>query len=59
MTQNVVFDDYGHIVPPSHRVVKGHYLEVHRNNNDGDIYYLDESKIAIISAFSVVLLWKQ
>ena len=35
--------------------VYGHYLEIHQNNTkDGDIYFLDVSKTAIVSAFSVV-----
>ena len=52
--EDVASDDYGYIVPPLHRVVEGHYLEILRNNNDGDICYLDESMTAIVSAFSVV-----
>ena len=54
VTENVVSDDWGYVIPPSHRVLEGHYLEIHRNNYDGDIYHLDESKTAIVSAFSVV-----
>ena len=54
VTDCVVSDDYGHDIPPMHRVVEGHYLEVHKATNDGDIYFLDDSKTAIISSFSVV-----
>ena len=54
VTEDIVSDDYGHLVPPLHRVVEGHYLEIHKNNNDGDVYYLDESKKAIVSSFAVV-----
>ena len=37
VTENVVSDDYGYAVPPSYRVVKGHYLEIQTNNSDEDI----------------------
>ena len=55
ITEDLVFDDYGHFFPPLHQVVQGQYLENHQNNTkDGDIYFLDVSKTAIVSAFSVV-----
>ena len=52
-TEDLVSDDYGHFFPPHHRVVEGHYLEIHKNIDDG-VYYLDVSKTALISGFSVV-----
>ena len=52
-TENIVSDDYGHFFPPNHRVMKGHYLEIHKNIEDG-LYYLDVSNTAVISAFSIV-----
>ena len=33
--------DYGHCLPPQHRVVEGNYLEVHKDNNDNSVYYID------------------
>ena len=53
-TEELVKDDYGHDFPPQHRVVEGHYLEIHKTNKEGDLYYLDENRTAIISAFAVV-----
>ena len=53
-TEGVVSDDYNREFPPLHRVVEGHYLEMHKTNNDGDIYYLDEDRAAIVSAYCVV-----
>ena len=53
-TEGVVSDDYNHDFPPLHRVVEGHYLEMHKTNNDGDIYFLDEDRTAIVSAYCVV-----
>ena len=53
-TTSLTTDGYGHEFPPLHRVVEGNYLERHLTNNDGDVYYLDETKTAIISAFAVV-----
>ena len=47
-------DDYNHTFPINHKVVKGHYMEVFKETKDGDIYYLDLMKTAIISCFSVV-----
>lgn len=54
VTEDVVSGDYGYVVPPSHRVAEGHYLEIHRSNNDKDNYYLNESKTTIVFAFSFV-----
>ena len=53
-TERVVSDDYHHNFPPLHRVIEGHYLELHKANNDGDLYYLDTDRTAIVSAYCVV-----
>ena len=47
-------DDHNHRFPINHKVVKSHYMEVFKETKDGDIYYLDLIKTAIISCFSVV-----
>ena len=43
--------DYRHTFPPGHRVVEGHYLEIYNENNDGTLYYIDNTREALISAF--------
>ena len=53
-TMNEITDDYGHCLPPQHCVVEGNYLEVHKDNNDNSVYYIDYAQKAIISAFCVV-----
>ena len=53
-TETTVSDDYNHEFPPLHRIVEGNYFEIHKTSNEGDIYYIDWKKKAIISAFSVV-----
>lgn len=53
-TKTLVTDDYNHEFPPLHRVVEGHYLEIHSTGKDGDVFYLDQRRTALISAFSVV-----
>ena len=53
-TEELVRDDYGHDFPPFHRVIEGHYLELHKALKEGDVYYLDEQRTAVISAFAVV-----
>ena len=53
-TDNVV-DDYNHEFPANHRVVKGNYLEVQKEMNDGStLYYVDKTRQAMVSEFSVV-----
>ena len=46
--------DYRHTFPPGHRVVEGHDLEIYNENNDGTLYYIDNTRKALISAFCVV-----
>ena len=53
-TETTVSDDYNHEFPPLHWVVEGNYFEIHKTSNEGDIYYIDSKKKAIISPFCVV-----
>lgn len=50
----IIKDDYGHAIPANTKVVQGYYFEIYKETNDGDLYYLDTSKSAIISCYSVV-----
>ena len=47
-------DDCNHTSLINHEVVKGHYMEVFKETKDGNICYLEVTKTAIISGFSVV-----
>ena len=47
-------DGYNHTFPANCKVIKGHYLEIFKETKDGDAYYLDDNKTALISCFSVV-----
>ena len=43
-------DDYPYyLITVTIILIKGHYLEVFKETKDGDIYYLDNKKVAIIS----------
>ena len=53
-TESEVTDDYRHTFPPAHRVVEDHYLEIHRETNNGTVYYVDHIRKALISAFCIV-----
>ena len=46
-------DSYNHTFPANHKVVKGHYLEIFKETKDGDVYYLDDNKTALILCFVV------
>ena len=52
-TTESVKDDYGHYIPANTKVIEGNYLEIFKETREGDLYYLDTSKLAIISCFSV------
>ena len=52
-TAESVKDDYGHYIPANIKVIEGNYLEIFKETKEGDLYYLDTSKLAII-CFSVV-----
>ena len=43
-----------HTFPPLHRVVKGNYLEQHKETSDGSVYYIDYKHTAMISAFCLI-----
>ena len=46
-------DDYRHTFSPAHRIVESHYLEIYKEINDGTLYYIDNTRKALISAFCV------
>ena len=46
--------DYRHTFPLAHRVMEGHCLEIYKETNDGTLYYIDNTRKALISAFCVV-----
>ena len=52
-TTKVTTDDYRHTLPPKHRVIKGNYLELHTDDKDGFIYYVEKKKEAIVSSLCV------
>ena len=54
VTTDEIQNDYGHIFPPQHKVMEGHYLEEHKIKGDSTIYYIDDKRKAIVSGFSVV-----
>ena len=53
-TQETITDSYNHKFPPYHRVIEGNYLELHKEQKDSDLYYVDYRKTALISAFAVI-----
>ena len=53
-TEATTSDDYNHEFPPFLRVIKSNYFELHKSTNDGDVYYIETKKKAIISTFCVV-----
>ena len=46
-------DDYQHEISASQRVMKYNYLELFRESKDGDIYFIEEKKVALISAYCI------
>ena len=53
-TTECVKDDYVHYILTYTKIIEGNYYEIFKETKDGDLYYLDTSKLAIISCFSVV-----
>ena len=53
-TSKSVKDDYGYYLPANTKVIEGNYLEIFKETKERDLYYLDTSKLAIVSCFSVV-----
>ena len=51
ITEQIEKDSYSHTFPANH---KGHYLEIFKETKDGDVYYLDDNKAALISCVNVV-----
>ena len=54
-TETELTDDHRHTFPPAHRVVEGHYLEIYKETNNGSLYYIDNARKTMISAFSIVV----
>ena len=52
-TEATTLDDYNHDFPPFLRVIEGNYFELHKSTNDGDMYYIETKKKAIISTFCI------
>ena len=48
-----VKDDYGHYIPANTKVIEENYLEIFKETKEGDLYYLDTSKLVKISCFDV------
>ena len=53
-TTECVKDDYGHYILANTKTIEGNYYKIFKGTKEGDLYYLDTSKLAIISCFSVV-----
>ena len=47
-------NDYNYTFFPNRKLVKGDYLDLNRETKSGELYYVDERSIAIISYFCVV-----
>ena len=56
MKQKTLFgsDGYNHTFPPFQQLVKENYLELHKDQEHNDVYYIDYGKGAIISYFDVL-----
>ena len=54
ITDSQISDAYNHTFESGHHVIKGHYLETHREGKDGDIYCLDVKKEDIVSLLCVI-----
>jgi len=54
VTEFEMSDDYRHTFPPAHRVIEGHYLEIFKETNCSSLYYINDARKALISAFSIV-----
>ena len=46
-------DDYNHEMPAHHKVITCSYLEVHKDIKEGTIYYIEQKKKAVISAYCI------
>ena len=54
LTTTQIIADHRHTFPPDHRVVKGHYLEIHREDKECDVYFVDTSKQDIVSGYCII-----
>ena len=53
LTDSNVKDDYGQTFLPMTKVIAGNYYEHFKQVKEGDLYYLDQTKTAVISCFNV------
>ena len=49
LTDGNTKDDCGQTFPPMTKVIVGHYYEHFKQVKEGDLYYLDQTKTAVIS----------
>ena len=54
ITTECVKDDYGHYILTNKEVIEGNYYKIFKETKEGDLDYLDTSKLVIILCFSVV-----
>ena len=47
-------DDYQHKIPVSQCVMKCNCLELFRESKDDNIHYIEQKKVALISAYCIV-----
>ena len=47
-------DDYVQTFPPITKIIVGNYYEYFKQVKEGNLYYLDQTKTAVISCFSIV-----
>ena len=52
-TTESVKDDYGHYIPAYIKVIEGNYSEIFKETKEGDLYYLDTAKLAIMLLVNV------
>ena len=52
-TTECVKDHYGHYILANAKVIEGNYYKIFKEAKEGELYYIDTSKLAIISCHSV------
>ena len=55
-TETAEKDDYQYKIPASQCVMKCNYLELFWESKGGDIYYIEEKKVALISAYCIAVI---
>ena len=54
LTDSNTKDDHGQTFPTMIKIIVGNYYEHFKQVNESELYYLDQTKTAVISCFSVV-----